>query len=152
MDQADQSRFDLVTSFDRAGLALAAGSIAGGAGAIGLALMGGAQGPISLILAFFVGAFFCALAITAVAAPIWLMLHAVGKRGPSYAAMLGAGCGFTLFLFAQTYGFGLYPAPPSDLQTLLFRWLSGAATSLILAILAGLIGLLMWRIAYRRVR
>jgi hypothetical protein len=34
----------------------------------------------------------------------------------------------------------------------MFRWLSAAATSLILAILAAGIGVVMWRIAYRRQR
>ena len=40
----------------------------------------------------------------------------------------------------------------SDALTLLFRWLSGAATSLVLAFVSALIGLAMWRVAYRRVR
>lgn len=140
------------TSLDRAGLAIGFGGLIGGALSTVLTLAGGRGDALSLLLAFVLGWIFSVLAITAIAAPIWLMMHASGRRGPHHAVLAGGAIGFTLLLFGQTYGFGLVDAPPSDMRSLLFRWASAAATGLIFAAISGATGYLMWRIAYRRGR
>ncbi|WP_374138506.1 MULTISPECIES: hypothetical protein [unclassified Sphingomonas] len=152
--QVAESAFDSrrhETTLDRAGLAIATGGIIGGAFASGLAAMGATAGPLGLASAFFLGSLLCALAITAVATPVWIFMHLSGRRRAGHAAMVGAATGFIVFVFAQTYGFGLFDAPPSDIQTLLFRWASAAATSVLLAAVAALIGIIMWFVAYRSV-
>ena len=140
------------TTLDRAGLAIAAGGLMGGSICAGLTAMGASTGPWGLAAAFVLGALVCALAITAVAAPVWIFMHLSGRRRAGHAAMVGAATGFVVFVFGQTYGFGMFDAPPSDLQTLLFRWASAVATSVVLAVIAALIGIVMWLIAYRPVR
>ena len=138
------------TSLDRAGLALGAGGLLGGLFATALVLIGDTPGPLKLLLGFVLGALITAMAAVAVAGPLWLVAHAFGRRGPFMAALVGAVAGFALFLGGQTYGFGLFTMPPTDVQTLMFRWISAAATSVILAAMSALIGLVMWRVAYRR--
>lgn len=138
------------TSLDRAGWALATGGLLGGVLATTLAVMGGTAGPVGIALAFMLGTILSALAIAAVAAPLWAFLHAMGWHGASQAALFGGICGFLLFVYAQTYGFGLADSPPSDAQTLLYRWASAAATGVIMALVTAIIGLVMWRVAYRR--
>ncbi len=145
------------TTLDRAGLAVATGGLIGGAICAGLMALGAnaggaAPGPMALVAAFVLGSLVCALAITAVATPVWIFMHLSGRRRVGHAAMVGAATGFIVFVFGQTYGFGLFDAPPSDFQTLLFRWASAAATSLVLAAIAAVIGVVMWLIAYRVVR
>lgn len=138
------------TSLDRAGWALATGGLLGGVLATTLAVMGGTAGPLGIAIAFILGTILSALAIAAVAVPLWAFMHAMGWHGASQAALFGGISGFLLFVFAQTYGFGLADAPPSDVQTLLYRWASAAATGLIMALVTAVIGLVMWRVAYRR--
>jgi hypothetical protein len=150
MGSVDEWRHE--TSLDRAGLAIATGGIIGGAIAAGLTAIGASAGPIGLVTAFVLGSLVSALAITAVGVPVWIFMHFSGRRRAGYAAIVGAATGFSVFVFAQTYGFGLFYAPPSDLQTLLFRWASAAATSVLLAAIAGVIGIVMWRVAYRSIR
>lgn len=140
------------TTLDRAGLAITAGGLIGGAICSGLTAMGASTGPIGLVAAFVLGALVCALAITAVATPVWIFMHLTGRRRVGHAALVGAGTGFIVFVFGQTYGFGMFDAPPSDIQTLLFRWASAVATSVVLAAVAAFIGIVMWLIAYRSVR
>lgn len=137
------------TTLDRAGLAIATGGIIGGIFAAVLASMGASVGPFGLASAFVLGSMVTALAITAVGTPVWIFMHVSGRRRAGHAALVGAATGFLVFVFAQTYGFGLFSAPPSDMQTLLFRWASAAATSVVLAVLAAVIGIVMWLIAYR---
>ncbi|MES2057018.1 MAG: hypothetical protein V4564_13865 [Pseudomonadota bacterium] len=139
------------TSLDRAGLALATGGLMGGLFAVLLVLFGGSWSLLPLVVAFIVGSIISAMAIIAIGGPLWLICHALGKRGPVAAATVGAVAGFALFLGGQTYGFGLFDMPVSDARTLLFRILSGIATSLVLAGFSAAIGLAMWRVAYRRV-
>lgn len=145
----DARRYD--TSLDRAGYALAAGAVLIGAVACALLAIGGQRAPGTLILGAAIGSVFGGLAITAVAGPLWLVMHVAGLRRARHAAIVGAITAMALFVGAQTYGFGLFDMPPMDARAWLFRWLSALATSLVLAILAALIGLVMWRIAYRRV-
>ncbi|OYY75622.1 MAG: hypothetical protein B7Y43_18750 [Sphingomonas sp. 28-62-20] len=148
MSERRQTR-DYETSLDRAGLAIGAGGIIGGVIEAGLTIIGGTTSPLGILVALLLGSVLTALAITAIAAPVWVFLHASGRRGPGHALAMGGAIGFLLFLFAQTYGFGLLSAPPSDAGTLLYRWASAAATSALLATLAAGIALAMWRVAYR---
>ena len=138
------------TSLDRAGLALAAGGLLGGAFAAVLVAIGGPPSALGLVVGFLVGAVIVAMAAVAIGGPLWLVCHVFGRRGPISAAVVGAVAGFALFLGGQTYGFGLFDMPVTDARTLLFRWISAVATSLILAALSAGIGLAMWRVAYRR--
>lgn len=138
------------TTLDRAGLALATGGLLGGGLVLGLVLMGGQRAPLALAGAFVIGTICVALALTAVVTPIWLVMHAAGWRRPSHAALVGAVTALVLFVGGQTYGFGLFAMPATDSQTLLYRWASAFATAAILAGAAAVIGLVMWRIAYRR--
>ena len=139
------------TTLDRAGLALGAGGLMGGTIASVLVALGGPPSLLGIVVGFVVGAVITAMTVIAVAGPLWLAAHAFGRRGPGSAALIGAIAGFALFLGGQTYGFGLFTMPPTDARALLFRWISAAATSLILAAVAAAIGLVMWRVAYRRV-
>lgn len=138
-------------TLDRAGLGLAAGGLVGGVFAIGVVLIGSGPAPLELLLGLVVGTLITVMAAVAIGGPIWLLCHALGQRGPWMASLIGALAGFALFLGGQTYGFGLFAMPVIDSETLLFRWISAAATSLILALISALIGWTMWRVAYRRV-
>ena len=139
------------TTIDRAGLALAAGGLMGGVIVAALvALATGQLAVLRIAIAFAIGTVFMTLAITAVAGPIWFALHLGGRRTLSHAVLTGVGTAMAIFVFAQTYGFGMFAMPATDGQTLIFRWISAFGTSLILAAIAGAIGGLMWRIAYRR--
>lgn len=140
------------TSLDRAGFALGAGGLVGGAFAAALVSIGSGLAPLELLVGFIVGVLITMMAAVAIGGPVWLLCHALGKRGPGMAVAVGSLAGFALFLGGQTYGFGLFDVPVTeDPQTLLFRWMSALATSLILALVAGVIGWTMWRVAYRRV-
>jgi hypothetical protein len=138
------------TSLDRAGLALGAGGLLGGAFASALVAFGGSATLFAVAVGFVIGTVITAMAVVAVAGPLWIVAHALGRRGPVTAMLVGTIAGFALFLGGQTYMFGLYTMPATDTQTLMFRWISAAATSLILAAFSALIGLVMWRVAYRR--
>lgn len=140
------------TSLDRAGLALATGGIIGGVVTTALAVAGGTAGPLGIVAALMFGSILSALAIAAVAAPVWVVMHVTNRRSAAHAALVGAAVGFVVFVAGQTYGFGMFDAPPSDWRTLLFRWLSAIATSLLLALLSAGVGVAMWRIAYRPLR
>lgn len=139
------------TTLDRAGLSLGAGGLAGGVVASILVAIGGPPSPLGIVVGFAVGVVITAMAAVAVAGPLWLIAHALHRRGPGTAALIGAVCGFALFLGGQTYGFGLFAMPAIDARTLMFRWISAVATSVILAGLSAAIGLVMWRVAYRRI-
>jgi len=142
-------QLDYATTLDRAGLALGAGALAGGVLTALLRFAHGGVGPIGLASAFVLGVLISAALISALGGPIWLFFQRSGRRRVSHAALAGALAGFFLFLFGQTYGFGLFPAPPSDDQTMLFRWISAAATSSLMAIFTAAIAVIMWRVAYR---
>lgn len=137
------------TTLDRAGFALATGGALGGVLVLLLVLAGGQADAAALLAAWALGALFVTLAIAAVAAPLWLGLHLMGWRKPWHAAALGAVLAMIAFIAAQTHGFGLLDAPPSDARTAMFRWLSATATSALIALAAAGIALAMWRVAYR---
>ncbi len=142
-------RYD--TSVDRAGLALGAGSLVAGVAIVVLLWSGGQRDLLALASGWLIGALFSALAITAVGGPLWLVLHVAGLRRARHAAIAGAVTALAIFVGAQTYGFGLLAMPAMDGRALLFRWISAIATSALFAGFAALVGVLMWRIAYRRV-
>lgn len=139
------------TSIDRVGLAIGAGGLLGGAVGVLLMVFAGTHGIGALAIALLVGSLMTALSVTALAAVPWALLHAAGRRGPVAAAVLGAVIGFVLFLGGQTYGYGFFAAPPMDARTLLYRWASGLLTSLVMALMAAGIAVVMWRVAYRKV-
>ena len=134
----------------RSGFAIALGGALIGLLVAALVANGGHGSIAALLLAWAGGALSGMIGITAIAGPIWLVLHRSDRRGPVAAALTGIGIALFVFIGGQTYGFGLIHAPPSDAQTLIYRWASAIATSLILSGLAALIALAMWRVAYRR--
>jgi hypothetical protein len=143
-----QRRYD--TSIDRAGLALGAGSALAGMVVLILLLLGGQRDPLNLLGGWLIGGIFSGLAITAVGGPVWLVMHVAGLRRAWHAALVGAVTAMVIFVGAQTYGFGMLDMPEMDGRTLWFRWLSAAASGVLLAGLAAGIAAIMWRIAYRR--
>lgn len=143
-----QRRYD--TTLDRAGLALGTGSALAGVIVLILLLLGGQREPLNLLGGWLLGGIFSGLAITAVGGPVWLVMHVAGWRRAWHAALVGALIAMVIFVGAQTYGFGMFDMPEMDGRTLLFRWLSAAASSVLLAALAAGIAAIMWRIAYRR--
>ncbi len=141
-------RYD--TSIDRAGIALGAGSLLAGIIIVVLVVAGGRHDPVSIVSGWMIGSIFAALAMTAVGGPLWLVMHVAGLRRAHHAALIGAATAMAIFVGAQTYGFGLFEMPPMDSRALLYRWLSAILSSAVLALAAGAIGVVMWRIAYRR--
>ncbi|HEX7693581.1 MAG TPA: hypothetical protein VF409_03780 [Sphingomonas sp.] len=146
---AQRRRYE--TTLDRVGLAIGAGGLMGGLIAMLMMAFGGALAVGTLAMALAIGSLLTALAITALAAFPWMMLHAAGRRGPVCAALLGAAIGFVVFLGGQTWIFGILEIPAMDARTLLFRWASGIATSLVMAAMSAGVAVVMWRVAYRRV-
>ncbi|WP_051683316.1 hypothetical protein [Sphingomonas sp. UNC305MFCol5.2] len=143
-----QRRYD--TTIDRAGIALGAGSALAGVIVLVLLLLGGQREPLNLLGGWLIGGIFSGLAITAVGGPVWLVMHVAGRRRAWHAALVGAVIAMVIFVGAQTYGFGMLDMPEMDGRTWLFRWLSAMASSVLLAGLAAVIAVIMWRIAYRR--
>ena len=137
-------------TLDRVGLALGVGSVLGGAAVVGLVMLGGQRDPMYLTWAWVLGTVFVAIGLTAVAGPLWLVMHVAGLRRARHAAAVGALAALAIFIAPQTWGFGMFEMPVMDNRTLMFRWLSALATSGVIAIVAALIAALMWRIAYRR--
>jgi hypothetical protein len=146
---AQRCRYE--TTLDRIGLAIGAGGLMGGAIAVLMMIFGGALAAGTLAMALLIGSVLTALAVTALAAFPWMLLHAAGRRGPVSAALLGAAIGFIVFLGGQTWIYGLMEMPAMDARTLLFRWASGIATSLVMAAMSAGVAVVMWRVAYRRV-
>lgn len=139
------------TTLDRAGLALVTGGGLGGLVVLLLVVAGGQRDPLALMTALVLGTVFTMLGVTAVGAPLWLVMHLSGYRRGWHAAALGALLALIVFVAGQTYGFGFAGAPVTDGRTLFLRWLSALATSGLLAVVAAAIGYAMWRVAYRRV-
>jgi hypothetical protein len=135
---------------DRVGLALAVGSALGGALVVALRLAAGERNPMYLSGSWLLGTVFVAIGITAVVGPLWLVMHVAGLRRARHAALVGALAALAIFVGAQTWGFGMLDMPVMDNRTWLYIWLSALATSAVLAAAAALIGVIMWRIAYRR--
>lgn len=151
MNGAEQAGHYYETSIHRVGFSIAFGGVLAGGIAATLLWLGGQHSPLALALGWLIGTFFSAIAIVIVAGPVWLTLHLMQRRGPGYAVLTALVLVMLMFVGGQTYGFGLFSAPITDGQTMLFRWLSALGTSMALAVAAMLIALGMWRIAYRRV-
>ncbi|MEN3747997.1 hypothetical protein TPR58_12545 [Sphingomonas sp. HF-S3] len=139
------------TTLDRAGHALGAGAGIGGLATLALVIAGGQSGPLQILAALLLGTIFCAIGIVAVAGPLWLVMHVAGLRRGHHAALVGAASALALLVGAQTWGFGLLDMPELDPDTRTYFWLSALATGGLVALVAAAIGLVMWRIAYRRV-
>jgi hypothetical protein len=137
-------------TLDRVGLALGVGAALGGTLVLGLSMLGGQRDPFYLVEAWLLGTVFVGIGITAVAGPLWLVMHVAGLRRARHAALIGALAALAIFVGAQTWGFGLADMPVMDNRTLLFRWASALLTSGVIAVIAALIAAIMWRIAYRR--
>lgn len=148
-NRAGSPRYE--TSLDRIGWAIGTGGLIGGMIAAIMTAVSGSAAVTGVFLALIAGTVMTALGITALAVVPWTLLHFAGRRGPVSAALLGAGIGFVIFLGGLTYGFGLAAMPPLDLRTMFFRWASAIATSLVMAAIAAAIGVMMWRVAYRRI-
>ncbi|MGN7998234.1 hypothetical protein [Sphingomonas sp. 22176] len=138
----------LETSGARLGKALAAGSGLGGLLILMLLIAAGQRAPLALLAGWAVGTLFASMALAAVGGPIWLLLHAIGLRRGRYAAAVTGLLGLGLFVGAQS-GSVMFSLAPIDTRS----WLLGLAFKLAQAaavtLLAGGIGLAMWRIAYR---
>lgn len=148
-DRAIRATRRYEATLDRVGLALGVGSLLGGFVAFLLFLAGGTQGVVALLVAWLLGSLFFGIAMTAVAGPLWLVMHVAGMRQMHHAALIAAVTALAIFIGAQTYGFGFIDVPVIDDRTWLFRVISAIATSVIPAIIAAGIGAVMWRIAYR---
>lgn len=136
-------------SIDRAGWALALGSAMGGSIILLLLLRGGQHDPAALAAGWTIGSLFSAFAIVGVAGPVWLAMHFAGLRRAWHAALAGAITAMLVSLGAQTWGFRLYDRVLLEDAAWLYRLASALATSALLAAIAALIGLAMWRVAYR---
>ncbi len=87
------------------------------------------------------------------ACPFWLILHRLKNRGPLSAIALGAGLSFLFFFGAVTNWFGLNaPGVPIGAASLLsMDWRRGLEAAGWMTPLGALVGLVVWRVAYRRV-
>lgn len=140
------------TTIDRAGRAIAAGSVLGGLLILALLLASGQRSPAGLLAGGMVGALCVAVALTAVAGPIWLALHACGFRRGCHAAWLIGLLGLGLFAGVQGHGTGLFTIAPIDTRSWLLGLAAKTALGIAVAAAAAGIGIVMWRIAYSSIR
>lgn len=136
-------------TLDRAGLALATGGALGGLVAMLLVFAGGERDPLPLLSGLIVGALASIFIITAIGAPLWLVLHLSGSRRAWHAAAIGGGIATALFVAGQAAGFGPFGSTGAGAASV-YRWISALATSALLGLVAAAIALAMWRVAYRR--
>jgi hypothetical protein len=87
------------------------------------------------------------------ACPIWLILHGLQARGPLSAVALGGVLSFLFFFGAMTSWFGLsVPGVPIGVASMLdMDWRRGLEAAGWMTPLGVLVGLVVWRVAYRRV-
>ena len=95
-------------------------------------------------------------------APVpWALLHWRGYRGPWVAVSLGALLSSAVLFGFLTDGFGLFPqhgvsaadsGGPTriDGRLTLHGWVEAAQLSLLCGVVGGIVGLVIWRTAYRR--
>lgn len=140
---------DYRTSIEGVGKALGVGSTLGGLLILMLLIGAGQRAPLALGAGLLLGGLFTGIALAAVGGPIWLVLHVLGLRRGRCAALVTGMLGLGLYLGAQGYGTALYTIAPIDTRSWLLGLLLKIAQSLVVALLAGGIGLAMWRIAYR---
>ncbi len=87
------------------------------------------------------------------ACPIWFILHRLRARGPLAATTLGSVLSFLFFFGAMTNWFGLN-APGSPIGAATLRdldWWRGLEAAGWMTPLGALVGLVVWRVAYKRV-
>jgi len=137
------------TTLDRAGLALATGGLLYGVLAMLVGMRSGA-GAGALIEILLVGTLLAMCAITASFGPLWLALHASGRRGPGHAAALGGAVALALWGAAAQDVLASYAYPGAGEAAT--AWLRAIGAALIFAAIAAAVALVMWRVAYRRVR
>ncbi len=126
-----------VTTIDRLGLAVLMGGAVTGTLALAFAENRSAAG---MVVAWIVGMTIAAVAIVAVAGPVWAILHRSKRRGPVAAAACTGLATFVLFVLVQLLG-GSGGG---------YRLASAIATSLPIAAAAAVVGAIMHRVAYRR--
>ncbi len=136
------------TTLDRAGLALAAGGSLYGLATVLLALGSGGRDAGMLVELFAVGTVLAMLAITATFGPLWLALHASGRRGPGHAAVLGGVVALALWATAAEDALRSYAFATTGVAAI--GWLRAIGVALIFTAIAAAIALVMWRVAYRR--
>jgi len=151
----------------RAVLAILVGTLVGAA-MVTIWLLAGAGDWRSLqlhglqigILIFINAAVIWAIALLAIAAPLWIVLHRRNIRNWPAAGILGGGLTFVITLGLLTNGFGLMtPANLSakddggatwvDSRLTLHGWIVALEIAAICAIAGALVGLIVWRVAYR---
>lgn len=132
-----------VVTVDRAGHAVAAGGLAIAVVTTGLMFVSGLRAMGGLANTAFAAAFLGIVAIVAVGGPVWLALHASGRRGPGNAA----GAGFSTAALLGVFGTALMP--PGDAGAIV-RLLATIGNVLGIAALGAGVALMMWRIAYRK--
>lgn len=139
---------DLDTTGRQIAAALATGSALGGLLILMLLIAAGQRAPLALLAGWAIGMLFAGLALAAVGGPIWLLLHAIGLRGGRYAAAVTGLLGLGLFVGAQS-GSGVVGLAQIDTRSWLWGFAFKLAQAVAVSLLAGGIGLAMWRIAYR---
>ena len=142
--------------------AVLAGIIAGatmvtGWCAAGLILKGMPAAWLFILIIFFVSLSFWAVGIALVGAPLWAMLHNMGLRSPVYAAGAG-GLAALLALLAlvlvTSYGVtDQYGGERYLIQNGVRTaggWLRLLTNALLMGVAGSVVGMAIWRIAYRR--
>jgi hypothetical protein len=157
------------TNLPRAALGLVVGTVAG-ASLIELWFLSEVRDlqelPLALQAAsaiFIYAAFFWAAGLFLVAPLPWALLHHCGMRSWLSALALGAALTFGVMLAGGTYWFGL--RAPGDLSAAdlagrttwtdgrltLHGWTNAVGHALLFSITGALVGLVVWRTAYRRI-
>jgi hypothetical protein len=138
------------TTLDRTGLALAAGGMLYGVLTVLLALGNGGRDIGVFVEMFAIGTLLAMMAITATFGPLWLALHASGRRGPGHAAALGGVVALALWAAAAEDALKSYAFATTGVAAI--GWLRAIGVALIFTAIAAAVALVMWRVAYRRVR
>lgn len=133
------ARAHYVTALDRLGWAVTAGGALTGWLAVLLTIAGGERSLAVLALAWALGTCIAMAGIVAVAGPVWVLLHRRGWRGPGVAAVVAGLPALIVFSLAQLGATGGG-----------YRLASAVVTSLPIALAAAAVGLVMQRVAYRR--
>ena len=158
------------TTFLRAVLAVGAGAVAGAAMVTVWFLAGASDlnylrqyGFQAGVLIFINATVIWALGLVLVGAPLWAILHYYGKRNWTAAGALGAILTFVVTLGLLTNGFGLLvsgnlsasdAAGPIwvDSQLTAHGWAVALEVAVVCCIAGALVGLIVWRVAYRPVK
>ncbi|GIL38860.1 hypothetical protein [Roseiterribacter gracilis] len=101
--------------------------------------------------------------LVVLAVPLWAVLHWRKRRSWLAALLLGAGLAYVVNIGLVTGGFGLIYRPPGYSQirdaggvtmqngrVTAHGWVSAARTSITIAVIGGIVGVLIRTLAYRR--